>query len=222
LKGVTTATKGRPVLRLFDYPASANCYKARLLLHQLERPYERVEVDIFGGDTLADGFGAMNVARRTPVLELAPGDYLPESNAILLHLAEGTGFLPGDPRLRAHVYQWLFFEQNVFEPSVGGLRFRTLTGRDGVDGLRPAAERALAMLDEHLTGREFLVGSEYTVADTSLYAYAHVAHEGGLDLDGHPAVRAWLDRVERTPRWMDDLRPYPANARAGQGASVHA
>lgn len=210
------------MLRLFDYPASANCYKVRLLLHQLELPYERVEVDIFAGNTLADGFAAMNVARRTPVLELAPGDFLPESNAILLHLAEGTGLLPADPRLRAHVYQWLFFEQNFFEPSVGGLRFRTLTGRDGAEALLPAAENAMAMLDAHLTGREFLVGAGYTVADTSLYAYAHVAGEGGLDLDGHPAVSAWLDRVERTPRWMDDLRPYPENARAGQGASVHA
>ncbi|HXV58217.1 MAG TPA: glutathione S-transferase family protein [Gaiellaceae bacterium] len=209
------------MLRLFDYPASANCYKVRLLLHQLELPYERVEVDIFAGDTLADGFAAMNVARRTPVLELAPGDFLPESNAILLHLAEATGFLPADRRLRAHVYQWLFFEQNFFEPSVGGLRFRTLTGRDGVDGLRPAAETAMTMLDAHLAGREFLVGSEYTVADTSLYAYAHVAHEGGLELERRPAVRVWLDRVERTPRWLDDLRPYPQNARAGQGASVH-
>ena len=214
------------MLRLFDYPASANCYKVRLLLHQLKRPYERVEVDIFAGDTLRDEFGDMNVARRTPVLEIAPGDFLPESNAILLFLAEGTPFLPDDRSKRAHVYRWLFFEQNLFEPRVGGLRFRRLTGRGGLDpallaDLGRAAEEAMRMLGFHLAGRDFLVGSEYSVADTSLYAYAHVAGEGGLDLDRYPDVRSWLRRVEEVPRMMNDLQPYPENARAGRGRSVH-
>jgi glutathione S-transferase len=214
------------MLRLFDYPASANCYKARLLLHQLDLPYERVEVDIFAGDTLEDGFAALNVARRTPVLELSPGDFLPESNAILLFLAEGTPFLPDDRSLRAHVHQWLFFEQNFFEPTVGSLRFRRLTGREESDParfaeLQAAAGTAMRMLDEHLTGRDFVVGSTYSVADVGLYAYAHVAGEGGLDTGLFPAVRAWLERVEATPRWMDDLRPYPENAMAGRGISVH-
>lgn len=209
------------MLRLFDYPASANCYKARLLLHQLELPYERVEVDIFAGETLGAAFGALNVARRTPVLQIGPDDFLPESNAILLYPAEGTRFLPANRALRAHVHRWLFFEQNAFEPAVGGLRFRRLTGRDGAEGLAEAARKAMGMLDAHLAGRGFLVGDGYTVADTSLYAYAHVAGEGGLDLDPYPAVAAWLARVERVPRMMNDLRPYPENARAGRGLSVH-
>lgn len=214
------------MLRLFDYPASANCYKVRLLLHQLERPYERVEVDIFRGDTLGEEFASMNPAQRTPVLEIAPGDFLPESNAILLFLAEGTPFLPAESLQRAHVYRWLFFEQNLFEPRVGGLRFRRLTGRGGLDparlaDLESAAEEAMRVLDSHLAGHEFLVGSEYSVADTSLYAYAHVAGEGGLDLGMYPGVRSWLARVERVPRMMNDLQPYPENARAGRGRSVH-
>jgi glutathione S-transferase len=213
------------MLRLFDYPASANCYKARLLLNQLDLPYERVEVDIFAGDTLDESYGAMNVARRTPVLEIAPGDFLPESNAILLFLAEGTPFLPDDRLLRAHVYQWLFFEQNFFEPSVGGLRFRKLTGRETdparLAELELSAGKALAMLDEHLSGREFMVGDGYTVADVSLYGYGHVAGEGGVDVSRYPNVEAWVARVTATPRMMNDLQPYPENAMAGRGASVH-
>jgi glutathione S-transferase len=214
-------------VRLYDYAASANCYKARLLLAQLGIAYERVPVDIFAGESSSPAYREKNPAGRTPVLELDSGEALAESNAILLYLVEGTPFVPDELLERARVWQWLFFEQNLFEPNVGTARFWRLTGRDTE---RPevfaarleSARAALAALNDGLRGRDFLVGGGYTVADVSLYAYAHVAGDAGVELDGHPAVTAWLRRVEATPGFVNDLEPYPENARAGAGGgSVH-
>ena len=216
------------MLRLYDYAASANCYKARLLLAQLGLAYERVPVDIFAGDTTTSAFREKNPAGRTPVLELPTGETIAESNAILLYLGEGTPFVPDELGERARVWQWLFFEQNLFEPNVGTARFWRLTGRDEhrpeVFAARvEAAAAAVATLDSGLRGRAYLLGERYTVADVSLYAYAHVAHEAGIDTAAHPNLRAWLARVEATPGFVNDLEPYPANARAGAGGtSVHA
>ncbi len=212
-------------MRLYDYLASANCYKVRLLLAQLGREYERVPVDIFGGDTLTDEFGAINPARATPVLELGPGVFLPESNAILLHLAESTRFLPDDPLERAQVYRWLFFEQADVVPAIGGLRFRLLTGRlasddPGARRRRSAADDVLRLLEAHLGGHEFLI-DRYTAADIGVFGYVHVAHEAGIALDPFPAVREWIARVERQPGYLNDLEPYPPNARLGAGRSIY-
>jgi glutathione S-transferase len=213
-------------MRLYDYVASANCYKARLLLAQLGRPYERVPIDIFGGDTLTDSFAAINPARSTPVLESDDGRFIQESNAILWYLADGTDYLPDDPFDRAHVLKWLILEQTDVMPGIGGLRFRLLTGRWAPD--EPAAIQrrelgldALRMLEEHLRDKRFLVGERYTIADVSLYAYTHTAPEAGVELQDYPAVTAWLRRVEQQPRFMNDLEPYPANARPGAGSSVY-
>jgi glutathione S-transferase len=213
-------------MRLYDYAASANCYKARLLLAQLERPYERVPIDIFGGDTLTDEFAEKNPARSTPVLETDDGRYLQESNAILWYLAEGTPFLAEDDFDRAHVLKWLIVEQTDVMPGIGGLRFRLLTGRWAPDD-PPAVQRralgrgALELLEEHLAGRTFLVAERYTIADISVYAYTHTAPEAGFDLDEFPAVSRWLRRVEAQPGFMNDLAPYPANARPGAGTSMY-
>src|SRR5690348_11504578 len=117
-------------MRLHDYPASANCYKVRLLLALLGREYERVPVDIFAGDTLTDAYGSLNPARETPVLELADGRLLTQSNAILWFLAEGTPFLPHDLFERGKAVQWLFFEQERVMSGIGGARFRIITGRN--------------------------------------------------------------------------------------------
>jgi glutathione S-transferase len=213
--------------RLYDYAASANCYKARLLLAQLGLAYERVPVDIFAGESTTPAYLAKNPAGRTPVLELDGGETIAESNAILLYRGEGTPFVPDDLVERARVWQWLFFEQNLFEPNVGTARFWRLTGRDEA---RPevfaarveSARAALGTLDAGLEGRDFLLGGRYTVADVSLYAYAHVAGEAGIDMAAYPAIAAWLGRVEGTPGFMNDLEPYPANARPGAaGKSVH-
>jgi glutathione S-transferase len=213
-------------LRLHDYSASGNCYKARLLLAQLELDYERVPVDIVAGDTLTDAFARLNPVRETPVLEEDGADPLPESNAILLHLAEGTELLAGDPADRAQTLRWLFWEQSEVVPAIAGLRFRLLTGRlapdaPGMDRRRAAGRAVLDVLEGHLEGREFMVGEGYSVADISLYAYIGVAHDAGFDPREHPAIRSWLHRVESTPRFMNDFEPYPPNSRAGQSRSIY-
>lgn len=213
-------------LRLYDYAASCNCYKIRLLLALLDRPHERVPIDIFAGETLTDGYARMNPARSTPVLEVVPGRFLPESNAILLYLAEGTAFLPADRMERAQVVRWLLYEQTDVVPGVGGLRFRLQTGRlkpDDGDAIqrRTAGEAVLAILDHHLAQREFFVAGQYTIADIGIYGYTHVAHEAGYQMDRYPAVEAWLKRVAEQPGHIDDLEPYPPNARPGAGRSVY-
>ena len=213
-------------MRLYDYAASANCYKVRLLLEQLEIPYEKVSLDIFDGDTLTDAFARMNPAKTTPVLELGPGRHLTESNAILAFLAEGTDLLPDDRFDRAQVLRWLLFEQADVIPTMGGLRFRLVTGRLSAgdpEALRrkAGAEDALSVLDAHLTDRAFLAADRYTVADIAIYAYTHVAHEAGVDTSPYPAFEAWLARVEAQPRHMNDLEPYPENASVQAGLSVY-
>jgi glutathione S-transferase len=213
-------------VRLYDYVASANCFKVRLLLAQLARPYERVAIDIFGGDTLTDAFAAKNPARTTPVLETDDAQYLQESNAILWFLADGTAFLPDDPFERAHVLKWLILEQTDVMPGIGGLRFRLVTERLHPDDPEAVRRRelgraALELLDEHLRGRTFFVGERYTIADVALYGYTHTAPEAGFDVGEFPEVAAWLRRVEAQPRFVNDLEPYPPNARAGAGSSMY-
>ena len=213
-------------MRLYDYAASANCYKARLLLAQLGRPYERVPIDIFAGDTLTVDFAAKNPARSTPVLETDDGRYLQESNAILWYLADGTELLPDDAFDRAHVLKWLILEQTDVMPGIGGLRFRLLTGRWSPDQPEAVARRelglaALRMLEAHLEERAYFVGDRYTIADIALYAYTHTAPEAGFDLTSFPAVAAWLRRVECEPAFMNDLEPYPPNARPGASVSIY-
>jgi glutathione S-transferase len=213
-------------LRLYDYPASGNCYKVRLLLAQLGLAYERVPVDIFAGETLTAAYAAISPARTTPVLELADGRRLQESAAILHYLAEGTPFLPTDPFERAQVVRWLVFEQADMIPGIAGLRFRLVTGRlqpDAPDALarRASAHDALRIVDDRLRDRAFLVGGAYTVADIAVYGYTHVAGEAGLDLSAYSHVRAWLERVARQPGHVNDLEPYPANAMAGAGRSIY-
>jgi glutathione S-transferase len=213
-------------VRLYDYPASANCYKARLLLAQLGSKYERVPIDIFAGDTLTDEYAAKNPARATPVLETDDGRYLQESNAILWYLADGTELLPEDPFDRGHVVRWLIIEQTDVMPGIGGLRFRLLTKRwtaEDPEALRrhELGLAALHMLEEHLAERSFLVGDRYSIADIAVYAYTHAAPDAGFELDAFPAVSRWLRRVERTSRFMNDLEPYPPNAARGAGKSLY-
>jgi glutathione S-transferase len=169
---------------LYDYAASGNCYKVRLLLAQLGRDYERVPVDIFDGDTLTDEFAALNPHRSTPVLVLPDGRTLIESNAILWYLAHGTAFLPDDPFGRAEVCRWLIYEQTDVMPMIGGLRFRLLTGRFAPDSERAqrrlaGAHEVLEILDGHLGERPFLAAGRYTIADIAVFAYSHVARRPG-------------------------------------------
>jgi glutathione S-transferase len=213
-------------LRLHDYTASGNCYKVRLLLAQLGRPYDRVPVDIFGGDTLTDEYARLNPLRQTPVLEPEDGEPISESNAILLYLAEGTEFLPDDRGDRARAYSWLFFEQADVIPGIAGLRFRLVTGRIRPDGReaewrRSAGDAALNLLNDRLEKSDYLAGSTYSIADISLFAYVHVANEAGFELSDYPKVKEWIARVEGTRGYMNDLEPYPPNSYAGRSRSIY-
>jgi glutathione S-transferase len=192
------------MLRLYDFLESGNGYKVRLLLRQLGIPFERVEVDILAGATRTPEFLRRNPNGRIPVLELPDGTQLAESNAIQCYLAEGTPFLPEDRVARAQVLQWLFFEQYSHEPYIAVLRFWTHQGllarnRFEIAGRRERGYQALGVMESHVAGRRFFVAERYTIADIALYAYTHVAHEGGFELDGYPAVRAWLARVREQP-----------------------
>jgi glutathione S-transferase len=210
-------------MRLYDYAASANCYKPRLLLALLRRDYERVPVDIFAGDTLTDEYGALNPAREVPVLVLDDGTILTQSNAIVWFLSEGTPFLPESPLERAAVVQWLIFEQERVMSGIGGARFRLLTDRNPnrVPPRVALGRTALEMLEARLATHDYLVGSTASVADVANYAYTHVAGDAGLDLGEYPAVTAWLRRVEALPGFDNDLEPYPENARAGRSRSIY-
>lgn len=200
-------------MKLYDYAGSANCYKVKLLLAQLARPYEIVDVEIFRGESRTPEFLHKNPAGRVPVLELASGECLAESNAILCYLATGTALWPEAPLPRAQVLQWLFFEQYEVEPTVGTARYWKLTGRDQAQATAFEAKvsqgnRALTALDQQLAQRDFLVGDAYSIADIALYAYTHVAEEGTFDLAARPALRRWLNRVEAQPRWVPGPAPY--------------
>ncbi len=213
-------------MKLYDYAASGNCYKVRLLLALLGTPYERVPIDIFAGDTLTDEYARINPVRETPVLELDTGETIAQSNAILWYLAEGTPFLPSSRLERAEVAQWLAFEQERIMVGVGGTRFRRLTGRAALDPAADASRfqaglHALSLLDAHLTGRSFAVGDHCTIADLSLFAYTHVAGDAGFDLAEYPAVAEWIDRIRALPGHMNDFVPYPENALPGRGRSIY-
>ncbi len=213
-------------MRLYDYAASPNCHKVRILLAQLGRDYERVPVDIFGGDTLKPEYFEKNPGLTTPVLEIEPGVYLPESGAILLYLAEGTDFLPDDRLERAQVHRWMMWEQARLFAIIGALRFFLMTGRldpesrEARQQLRFSAA-SVAQAEGHLSANEFFVGGRYSVADIACYGYLQVAHEAGVDMDAFPNVGAWLERVREQPNHVADLAPYPENARRGKGQSIY-
>jgi glutathione S-transferase len=192
-------------VRLYNSQLSGNCYKVRLLLALLGVRYERVEVDVIDRSDRRELLGGKNPALRVPTLELDDGEHLAESNAIVWYLADGTQYLPEEPLERARVLQWMFFEQYEVEPSLAVARFwiSILDEEERhaaeLEAKWQAGNRALAALDEHLDGREFLVGDRFSIADISLYGYTHVADEGGFDLEPYPAVRAWLARVAGRP-----------------------
>ena len=206
-------------MRLYDYAASGNCFKVRLLLRMLDVEFERVPVDIFAGDTLTCEYAMINPVRETPVLELDSGERITQSSAILWYLAEGTSWLPDERLERGWCAQWLAFEQERVMGGLGGPRFLMVTGRATPDQLERRLEigrGALEVLDAHLTAREWLVGAEPSIADLSLFAYTSVA-----PVEVPDAVTAWLDRVRALPGFVDDFVTYPENARPGAGSSIY-
>jgi glutathione S-transferase len=199
-------------LTLYDYLPSQNCYKVRLLLSHLQRPYRTKYVSIFEGEGQELHFLRINPMGAVPAIELDDGRYLAESNAILCFLADGTVYLPDDPYERGKTLQWLFFERSYISPSIATLRYWTLTGKlggqQGLEGRRAIGQRALAVLDELFGEHPFAAGAAYTVADISLFAYTHLAEEAGIPLAPYPGVRAWVERVRSQPGFLAKIHPY--------------
>ena len=192
--------------RLYDYLPSGNGYKVRLVLRHLELPYELVELDIKRGETRTPEFLAKNPNGRIPLLEIPGRGFLSESHAIISYLAEGSRLVPSDALDRGRMWQWMCFEQYNLEPNIGTARFWIASLHKSEQELgekliekRRNGHAALGVLEAGLAGREFLVGGRYTLADIALYAYTHVAPEGGFALDAYPAIRAWCARVAAQP-----------------------
>jgi len=191
---------------LYNSPVSGNCYKVRLLLAHLGIPYERHDLDVADRSGRADVLGQLNPDLRVPTLVLDDGRPIAESGAILWYFGEGTRFLPEDRYLRAKVLQWMFFEQYTHEPAIAVVRFLVAYSGDAdrhvsvIEQKKADGYRALDALERHLAGGgRYVVGDALTLADLALYAYTHVAGEGGFELGGYPAIRAWLDRVSAEP-----------------------
>jgi glutathione S-transferase len=195
-------------LHLYDFLPSGNGYKIRLLLTQLGIPFERVEVNITKGETRSPEFLSKNPNGKIPVLEVEPGKYLAESNAIMVYLSEGTEFLPYDRFLRAQVLQWLFFEQYSHQPFIAPPRYwisildKAEEYKDALEQKREGGYAALSLMEQHLKSHTFFVGERYTIADICLFAYTHVAHEGGFDLSRFPHIKAWIERVKAESRYI--------------------
>jgi glutathione S-transferase len=189
---------------LYDSAVSGNCYKVRLLFAHLGLAYERRELSVVDRSNRGEVLGELNPALRVPTLILDDGRALAESHAIVWYFAEGSPYLPEDRFERAKVLQWLCFEQYDLEPTIAVVRFWVAfsaapPAAEEIDARRQAGYRALEALERGLHDVPFLVGGRYTIADLALYAYTHVAREGGFDLDGYPAIRAWLARVAAQP-----------------------
>lgn len=201
---------------LYSMQSSGNCYKPRLLMHQLGLPFRLVEKDGARGETRTADFLALNPNGRVPLLVLPDGRRLSESNAMLLYLAEGTKFLPVDHYDRALVNQWLFFEQYEHEPTIAVARSwisvypdrMAKVTEEQIAGWHEKGYRALDVMEQRLAGNDWMVGSAYSIADIALYAYTHVAHEGRFDLGRYAGISAWLARVAGLPDYVGiDWRP---------------
>jgi glutathione S-transferase len=198
-------------LILHEYAASGNCYKIRLTAALLGLAVERREYDIMKGETRTPEFlGKVNANGRIPVLQ-AGDHFLPESNAACWYLADGSRLIPEDRFARADMLRWMFFEQYNHEPNVATMRFWTLwigeanfseIQRVNAPAKRAAGDAALKLMDEHLTGRRFIVGDTLTLADICLYAYTHIAEGGGFDLTAYPALQAWFAAIEAEPGYV--------------------
>lgn len=191
---------------LYSMQRSGNSYKVRLALARLGIPYKLVEVDILQGESRTPEFLKKNPSGQIPLLEVAPGRYLAESNAILWYVAGGTILAPEDRIERAETMQWMFFEQHSLEPNIGAAFFWLALIKGGRDLQQHALEdwmengyRALGVMEQHLASRRFFVADRYTIADIALYAYTHLAHECDFDLGRYPAIRRWLGRVAAEP-----------------------
>jgi glutathione S-transferase len=205
---------------LYSMQRSGNSYKVRLALSRLGIPYNLVEIDILKGESRTPEFLAKNPNGQVPLLEVAPGRYISESNAILWYVAIGSTLAPDDRIARAEALQWMFFEQHSLEPNIGAAYFWLSLIKGGRDLQSHALEdwmengyHALGVMEMHLAKNKFFVGEHFTIADIALYAYTHLADRCDFDLSGFPAVRAWLARVAAEPGHVAmDWEPEPLAA----------
>ena len=194
--------------KVYGMSSSGNCHKVKLLLEQLATPYEWQEIDIMKGESRTKEFLARNPNGKVPALEIEPGRYLWESNAILCYLAEGTPFWPSEKLAKAQTLQWLFFEQYSHEPYIAVARFICVflpadhPRRAELPRLHERGYQALDVMEQHLARGPFFVGDRYTIADIALCAYTHVAADGGFDLARFPAINAWIERIKAQPRFI--------------------
>ena len=196
------------MITVYGMAMSGNCYKLRLLLEQLGRPYRWIEVDSARGETRTPEFLARNPNGKVPLIELEDGRVLVESNAILCWLADGTAYVPEDAWQKAQALSWMFFEQYSHEPYIAVARFIrgwTPAGsprRADLPRLRERGHQALAVMERHLQSADWFGGAAYGIADMALFAYTHCAADGGFDLTAYPRIEAWLDRVRATPGFV--------------------
>jgi glutathione S-transferase len=194
-------------MKVWGDSRSGNCFKIRHLCAELDIDYEWQEVDILASETRTPEFLRMNPNGKIPLVDLGAGRYLAESNAILAYLADGSTLAGADRYERALVLQWMFFEQYSHEPNIATSRFiiRYLGNppdrQAALADKHAAGHRALAVMEQQLAAGEFMVGDRFTLADIALFAYTHVADEGGFDLSPYPAIRGWIDRVASRPRF---------------------
>ena len=195
-------------IEIYGDSISGNCYKIQLLCAQLGIAHAWHELDIMQGAARTDEFLAMNPNGKVPLLKLADGRVLPESNAIIYYLADGSPLFAGDRYARANILHWMFFEQYSHEPFIAVARFIVrYLGNPPEQQARlaskmPGGYRALEIMNQHLVDNDFFANDSYSIADIALYAYTHVAHEGGFDLGGYANVNAWLKRVEAQPGYV--------------------
>ncbi|MFN4228686.1 glutathione S-transferase family protein [Parvibaculum sp.] len=202
-------------MRLYQMQDSGNCYKVRLTAHMLGLPLELVDIDILKGESRSEDFLRRNPNGRVPMVEFEDGHILAESNAIMFYLAEGTPLLPEDRFSRAQALQWMFFEQYSHEPYIAVARFWHSIkpgGREEKKDRFPEwherGYQALAVMERHLSAREWFAGDDCSIADIALYAYTHVAHEGGFDLSPYGAIKGWMARLSAQPNHVPmDWRP---------------
>lgn len=203
------------MLKLYDYLPSQNAWKVRLLLNHLGIEHETVPVSIFEGAGQTADFCKRNPIGAVPVLELDDGRTLPESNAILVYLAENTPYLPTDRWQRAQVLRWMFFEQDQVQPGIASLRYRRLTGKLAADDpmaarLRKRSQKTLAVLNAWLADHAYLAG-DYSIADMAVFAYVAFADDAGLPLEDYPQVSAWIERVRAQPGFLATVHPYSSD-----------
>jgi glutathione S-transferase len=192
--------------KLYDFLPSGNGYKVRLLLNLLDIPVTRIDANILERETRTPEFLVKNPYGKIPLLEISPEKFIAESNAILYYLSQGTEYFPVDKYTQAQIMQWLFFEQYSHEPNIATARYwisilqQPEKHEEQLSHKQRLGNAALQIMEQHLENCNFLVGDRYTIADICLYAYTHVADEGGFDLAQYPAILAWLERIRAHPR----------------------